>query len=528
MPSVLITDSVHSVCTEMLQAAGFEARVELGRSPAELLEIASDVEGWIVRSGTHITASMIQAAPELRVIARAGVGVDNVDLEAATHRGVLVINAPAGNTISTAEHTVAMLLAIARQIPRANRSLRSGSWNRKEFSGAELLDKTVGIIGVGKIGQAVADRLGAFGMRVLGYDPILSPEVARRMGIELVGLEKIFSDSDFITVHTPLNDATRGLLNRESLSLCKKGVGIINCARGGIVDEADLLEALESGQVGGAALDVYSVEPPPDALKGLIAHPRVVATPHIAASTGEAQEKVARQVTEQIIHALRNEPVVTAVNAAAIRLAAQPEVQPYLILAEKLGRIAGQLSDGRVGNVLIRCHGEIPRHYKDVLLLAGLKGVMGDMITEHVNLINAPVLSVEAGLKADVQTFHAGESYSSLVEIVLTSDQGETRVTGTVFGPDDVRIVRLDDSWVEVKPEGALLFYRNVDRPGMLAQVGGILAQNGINIAALALGRSAPGGEALTVISLDEPISADALESIEALEGVEGVRSAQL
>jgi D-3-phosphoglycerate dehydrogenase / 2-oxoglutarate reductase len=528
MPTVLITDSVHPVCTEMLRAAGFEPRMELGKTPAEMLSLASGVEGWIIRSGTRITAPMIEAADQLRVIGRAGVGVDNVDLEAATHRGVLVINAPAGNTVSTAEHTVAMLLAIARQIPRANRSLRSGAWSRKEFSGAELLEKNVGIIGVGKIGQAVADRLKAFGMRILGYDPILSPEIASRLGVELVDLETIYAESDFITVHTPLNDATRGLLNRDSLSRCRPGVGIINCARGGIVDEVALLEALETGQVGGAALDVYSVEPPPETMSALINHPRVVATPHIAASTGEAQEKVARQVTEQIIHALRDEPVVTAVNAAAIRLAAQPEVQPYLTLTERLGRIAQQLAPDGSRNLVVRCHGPIPRHYKDVLLVAGLKGVMRDMITEQVNLINAPVLSAEAGLRADVQTFHAGESYSNLVEVILASDEARIRVAGTVFGVDDVRMVRLDDSWVEVKPEGALLFYHNVDRPGMLARVGGLLAEGGLNIAALALGRSAPGGMALTVISLDEPIDETTMHAIRELEGVEGVRCALL
>jgi D-3-phosphoglycerate dehydrogenase / 2-oxoglutarate reductase len=524
MLSVLITDSVHAVCAEMLQEAGFEARIELGRSPEDLTRLAETADGWIIRSGTRITPPMIRAASKLRVIGRAGVGVDNVDLAAATHRGVLVINAPAGNTISTAEHTVAMLMSLARRIPSATASLKSGAWERKQFTGEEVFEKTIGIIGVGKIGQAVAKRMKSFGMHILGYDPVLSPEVASRAGIELVDLEAIYERSDYITVHTPLNDATRGLLNADTLSRCRKGVGIINCARGGIVDEADLLGALESGHVGGAALDVYSKEPAPESLNALIRHPRVVATPHIAASTGEAQEKVARQVTEQVIHALRGEPVMTAVNAMAIRMSAQPEVQPYVHLAEQLGRIAQQLADGAARNLIVRCHGEIPRHYKDVLLVAALKGVLNDMVTEQVNLVNAPVLSEEAGLQADVQTFHSEGSYTNLVEIVLSTQLGEQVVAGTVFGANDVRIVRVDESWIEVKPEGALLFYRNVDRPGMLAHVGGLLADGGINIGALALGRTAPGATALTAISTDEPVGTKTLASIRDLDGVTAVR----
>ncbi|MFT4604225.1 MAG: D-3-phosphoglycerate dehydrogenase [Rhodothermales bacterium] len=528
MLSVLITDSVHSICTDMLKEAGMEARIELGRTPDELVELGREVDGWIIRSGTRITAPMIQAAGKLKAIGRAGVGVDNVDLVAATHRGVLVLNAPAGNTVSTAEHTVAMLMALARRIPAASASLKSGAWDRKTFTGAEVFEKTIGIIGVGKIGQAVAERMKSFGTRILGYDPVLSPEIAQRMGIELVELAELFRDSDYITVHTPLNDATRGLLNAKTIATCKRGVGLVNCARGGIIDETDLLAALESGQVGGAALDVYSIEPPPAALRALIEHPRVVATPHIAASTGEAQEKVARQVTEQVIHALLDEPVTTAVNAMAIRLAAQPEVKPYLDLAERLGRIAHQLSDGSARSVVVRCHGEVPRHYKDVLVVAALKGIMRDMVTEQVNLVNAPVLSQEAGLKADVQTFHSDGSYTNLVEVVLTSTEGERSLAGTVFGVDDVRIVRVDDAWIELKPEGAMLFYRNVDRPGMLAHVGGLLAEGGINIAALALGRSARGAIALTGISVDEPVQEETLQAIRDMDGVTGVRHALL
>jgi D-3-phosphoglycerate dehydrogenase len=522
--SVLITDAVDQVCVDMLEQSGIEARVQLKRSPEELQELARSADGWIIRSGTKITAELIEAGEQLKVIGRAGVGVDNVDLEAATRKGVLVINAPDGNTISTAEHSCAMLMALARRIPQANASLASGKWDRKTFTGSELYEKTLGIVGIGKIGRAVAERMKGFGMTLVGYDPVLSDEVAGRLGVRLVALEELYRLSDFITIHTPLNDATRGLFNRDTLAQCKRGVRIVNCARGGIVDEEALLEALESGQVGGAALDVYSQEPPPAALEQLIRHPNVVATPHIAASTEEAQEKVAKQVTEQVIHALRGEPVLTPVNGLAIRMAAQREVQPYLHLADQLGRIAGQLSDGHLRSVTVKCTGDVPRRYTEVLTVAALKGVLGRWKSEPVNLINAPLLAEEMGLRVEEQRGTAAGTYASLVEIALETDAGRRVVAGTVFGTDDPRLVRVDGYSFEVRPEGRILFYNNVDRPGMLAAVGGILADANLNIGALALGRTGRGAQALTAVSVDEDIPPAVLRQISALEGVESVR----
>ncbi len=315
---VLITDPTHPVCTQLLEEAGFTPVVATGRTVDELKLLAAEADGWIIRSGTKITPELIDVAGRLKVIGRAGVGVDNVNIEAASNKGILVLNAPDGNTISTAEHTVAMLLALSRRIAAANASIRSGAWDRKSFMGSEIHRKTLGILGAGKVGRAVAERLRGFGMTILGYDPIVPAGIAEGSGIKLVEFEELISESDIITLHTPLNDATRGILNDETLARCRKGVVIVNCARGGIVDEAALLRALEAGIVGGAAVDVYSSEPPPPELAALIGHDRVVATPHIAASTHEAQEKVARQVTEQVIHALRNEPVETAINAGAL------------------------------------------------------------------------------------------------------------------------------------------------------------------------------------------------------------------
>lgn len=527
--SVLITDNVDPICIELLEAEGITANVQLKRSPEELKALAATADGWIIRSGTKVTADLLEAgAGNLKVVGRAGVGVDNVDLSAATRHGILVINAPDGNTISTAEHSCAMLMALARQISQANASLRSGKWERKAFTGAELYEKTLGVIGVGKIGRAVAERMQSFGMNVLGFDPVLSREVAERLGITLVPLEQLMAESDFITIHTPLNAATRSMFNADTLPTCKPTVRIVNCARGGIVDEAALLDALNNGQVAGAALDVYSQEPPPAELEQLVQHPAVVATPHIAASTAEAQKKVAIQVTEQVIRALKGEAVHTPVNAMAIRMAAQREVQPYLGLAEKLGLIAVQLCEGTVEKITVKCHGDIPHRYAEVLTLSTLKGLLSTVADKPVNLINAPILAEELGLKVEEQRAAGGGSFTNLVEVVLRTGDGETSVAGTIFNDTDPRLVRVDGYSFEVVPEGRLLFYRNVDRPGMLATVGGILAKADINIGALALGRTGRGAMALTAISLDEALPGVIVQEIAQLEGVEGVRLVEM
>ncbi len=526
---VLITDAVDPICVEMLEEAGMEADIRLKQSPEALKKIVSQYEGWIIRSGTKVTADLMEAAERLQVIGRAGVGVDNIDLEAATRKGVLVVNAPEGNTISTAEHTCAMILSLARNIPAANASLKEGAWERKAFSGTELYGKTLGIIGVGKIGRTVAQRMAAFGMDILGYDPMLSDEVARRYGLTRVSLPELLEQSDIITVHTPLNKHTRGMLNRETLAQCKPGVWVVNCARGGVVDEEALLEALESGQVGGAALDVYAQEPPGALQRRLIAHPRVVATPHLAASTAEAQEKVARQVTEEVIHALRGEPVRTPVNAMAIRMAAHPEVQPYLQLADRLGQVAAQLVDSALRRVHVRLYGSLTGQYADVLSLAVLKGILAQWLHTPVNFINAPVLAQDKGVELAVEKSSSEEDFTHLIEVIAWDEVGrEVSLAGTVIGRREPRIVRLNGYHFEVRPEGQLLFYRNIDRPGMLARVGQLLAEGQINIAGLALGRQEPGSEALTAISVDTPVPEDMLEAIAAIPGIRDVRQVKI
>lgn len=528
--TVLITDAVAPVCIEMLEQEGITANVQLKRTPEELKALAKEADGWIIRSGTKITEDLIEDVDNLKVIGRAGVGVDNVDLNAATRRGILVINAPDGNTISTAEHTCAMLMSLARRIPQANASLAGGAWNRKAFTGAELEGKTLGVIGIGKIGRAVAQRMLSFDMNVVGFDPVLSSEAADRIGIELVSLDKIFEESDFITVHTPLNEATRGLIGKKTLATCKKGVRIVNCARGGIVDEKALLEALESGQVGGAALDVYSQEPPPEGLEDLLRHPNVVATPHIAASTGEAQEKVAKQVTEQVILALQAKPVSTAVNAMAIKMAGQREVQPYLRLVEMLGRLAQQLNrGGRLKQVTVGCHGDVPHRYAEVLSIAALKGLLDSIVSDPVNLINAGVHAESMGLKVVEERGSLTGSFTNRVEIQLETDKGTLTVAGSVFGEADIRLVSVDEYDVEVKLEGRFLFFKNEDRPGMIAAVAGILGDSDINIGVLQLGRKGVrGGTALAALSVDDQIPEPVVGKIAQLDGIKDVKVVNL
>jgi len=520
---VLLTDSVHTVCYELLEAAGMEAVDASKWDDERITEECDAFDAWIVRSGTTITADWIEKASRLKVVGRAGVGVDNVNLEAATKRGILVLNAPAGNTLSTAEHTMALMMSVMRNVPAAVASMKEGAWNRKAFMGAELFGKTLGVVGLGKIGKEVASRAAAFGMDIIGSDPMMTSEAADRIGIELVAVDAIFERADIITFHTPLVASTRDLINDDTLARCKHGVVILNCARGGIVNEASLLRGLESGQVGGAGMDVYSSEPPPESIRTLIDHPAVVCTPHIAASTEEAQEKVARQVTEQVIRALTSEPVLTAVNAMAVRLAAQSEVQPYLSLAEHLGSAAGQLAPGRCTRIKIRCHGDVPRKYMDVLRVAALKGYLQSGWSDPVNLVNAPVIADEAGIAVDVETFHAETSHTNLVELELQTEDGSFTMAGTLFGDREGRIVSMDGYVLEIPLHGRMLLYRNQDRPGMLAAVGSLLAEESVNIGSMALGRNEPGAEALTVIAVDEPIPTHTLDAVANLDGVHRV-----
>lgn len=523
---VLITDGIERVCGEVLKAEGFAVDVVPSRSQEELEREIDGYDALIVRSATRVTGPVIAAAHSLKVIGRAGAGVDNIDVETATRRGIVVMNTPGGNTISTAEHTLSLLLSLARNVPQAWDSLRRGRWERKKFVGAELFGKTIGIIGLGKVGREVALRAQGFGMKVIAFDPVLSADVALKMNVELVSLDELYRRSDFISVHTPLSDETRGLIGEAALAKCKDGVRIINCARGGIVDEQALLQALESGKVAGAALDVFEQEPPGD--HPLLQHPRVIATPHLGASTEEAQEKVARQIAMQIADFLKDRGIAGAVNADVVQLALKKEIKPFVDLAEKLGRLQAQLLQDSLTKVTLICYGSFLSSSVDLLAAAVLKGVFSRLMSEPVNLINAPLIARESGITVSTRWQSEHSAYTHLVTVRFETTNEVRTLSGTVFGNSHLKIVEVDGYPLEINPEGYLLFYNNMDRPGMLAKVGTILAAAGINIAGLALGRDKPGEQALTIINVDSPIPQAILQEIGRVEGVRRVHFAKV
>ncbi len=524
---VLVTDPIDEICPRLLEDAGFEVSIRTG-GPEEWAADLDRYAGWIIRSGTKIDADLLGRSTSLKVIGRAGVGVDNVDLEEATRRGVLVLNAPDGNTISTAEHTCALILSLARCIPYAHGSLQAGKWERKAFKGTELYEKTLGIVGLGKIGREVATRMQSFGMKVVATDPVVTTSAAERLSIELLPFHELLEVSDVLTFHVPLVKETANMLNRRTLERCRERVMIVNCARGGLFDEKAVLEGLESGKIAGVALDVYRQEPPAGEERILLDHARVVTTPHIAASTNEAQKRVARQVTEQLVSALRGEPVATAVNSMAIKLAAQPEIRPYMDLADRLGSLVGQLIEGQPEVLRVRLYGDWLRQYDEILSVAAVKGFVSRWCTEPVNLINARIIAEDAALLVEEQRMPADQNFKNLLEVVAVNKENRVSAAGVVFGKSQARIIRVNDFSFDIEAAGHILFYRNDDKPGMLASVGAILADAGINIGALALGRKEKGSTALTAVNLDEPVSNHVLDQISNLRGVHGIRTVQL
>jgi len=523
---ILVSDSVEQSCIDILAHENFEVHNKPGISAEELKGIIAGYEGLVVRSSTKVTADVIALAAKMKVIGRAGTGVDNIDVDAATRRGILVMNTPGGNTVSAAEHTVSMLLALARNIPQAYVSLTKGEWERKKFTGTEVFEKTVGVVGLGKIGREVAARCQGLGMKTIGFDPVLSADAASKLGIQLVNLDELYRRSDFITVHTPLTNETRNLLNDETLSRCKKGVRIINCARGGIVDEKALLRALDAGRVAGAALDVFETEPP----KGnpLLAHARVIATPHLGASTEEAQEKVAIQIAHEIADALHGRSFTGVVNGAAMHLTLNEEVRPYVSLAEKMGSLVAQLGSGKLKRLTVGAAGDIVVSSIQLLKAGVLKGILSHTLPEPVNFISAPYLAAELGLQVNDSRDRGGESFANLLRVRYETDGDVKEVAGTVIGTSTVRLVMLDGFRFEVKPEGLLLVYTNIDKPGALARVSAVLAQHGVNIAGVSLGRSRAGGNALTVMNIDSPVPPEGLKELTRVEGVTGLKLVKL
>ncbi|MCX7722794.1 MAG: phosphoglycerate dehydrogenase [Verrucomicrobiae bacterium] len=513
---ILICDPVSPKGISLLKSQPEFDVVVLDRrhSESELLPLVADATAIVVRSETKITRPIIEAAPQLRVVGRAGTGVDNIDVEAATARGIVVMNAPGGNTISTAELTFSMLLALARKIPQAHESMKAGQWNRKAFQGIELYGKTLGVLGLGRIGSEVAKRAVAFGMRVLAYDPYLSLARAQALQVELVELDRLYAESDFITVHMPLTDETRNMLNAEAFAKMKRGVRIINCARGGIVNESDLYHAIKSGQVAGAALDVYETEPPPAEFP-LRSLPEVIMTPHLGASTGEAQEHVGIEVAEAITEYLLHGTVRNAVNVPNLDAKTFALVKPYLNLGEKLGRLVAQLGPKRNERLVITYGGRAAEMPGDPIARAVLKGFLESAEGKEVNYVNVRIIAKSIGLVVEEIKSSEEVDFTEWLHVAAYSRERKVEAAGTFYGPrGQARIVRINSHPVEIVPEGVLLFLTNKDRPGIVGLVGTVMGKHNVNIAAMSLNRDIAGGRALTVLNLDSAPPKEALAEL--------------
>lgn len=519
---ILVTDSLAPQGLEVLRrAAGFEVDLRLGLKPEETKKVIGPYHGWVIRSGTKITADMIEAADNLKVIGRAGIGVDNVDVEAASRKGIVVMNTPGGNNVTTAEHTISLMLALARHIPQAVASLKSGQWERDKFVGMELCNKTLGIIGLGNVGRIVAERALGLRMKVLAHDPFVPPENAARLGVEMASLDEIYEKSDFITVHVPLTSETRGLINRKAFAKMKRGVRVINCARGGIVDEKDLAEALREGKVGGAALDVFVEEPPPPD-HPLIKMDQVVTTPHLGASTDEAQLNVAIAVAEQIVDFLTRGVIRYAVNVPSVSAELLNTLRPYLNLGEKLGSLQVQMLSNLPRQVTIEYSGVVTQYDVSALTLAVLKGILTPVMESSVNYVNAPVVARERGIKVVESKSSRATDFASSITVRAKTRDREIEVEGAIFGNNNPRIVKINNFYLEAVPEGYILILHNRDVPGVVGAIGTLLGEKGINIAGLELGREKVGGMAISLIHVDDSVPKETLEALRALPHIVG------
>jgi len=527
MKKVLISDEVSQRALDRFHAEpGLGVDYKPGLPADELKRIVGDYAALVVRSQTKVTAEVIEKAERLAIIGRAGTGVDNVDLEAATRRGIVVMNVPGGNTVSAAEHTMAMLLAMARGIPAADRSMRAGKWERGKFVGSELEGKVLGVLGMGKIGREVAHRARSFGMEVIGYDPFVSAEDVQRSQVTFVPLDQVFRRADFITVHMPLTPQTRYLIGEKEIASCKPGVRLVNCARGGIVDEKALARYLASGHVAGAAFDVFEEEPPKTL--PLRDFDSVVLTPHLAASTAEAQEKVAVIIAEQVCDYLRDGIARNAVNVTPMEPKVRERVAPFLELAEKLGRFQSQMIEGHLREVTVEYSGEIPAEAIPALTVAILKGYFERFLSGPVNAVNATFIARERGIRLNEVKTSEPQDYMNLITAVFESDVKRQAIAGTVLGRNLPRIVSLDGFRFDARPQGELLLVSNDDRPGIVGMVGGLLGDHQVNIAYMSLGRDRIGGQAIAVINVDSPLPEALAAELRSRPGILWVRTVGL
>jgi D-3-phosphoglycerate dehydrogenase / 2-oxoglutarate reductase len=523
MKRVLVSDSMAAEVVEILNnAPGITVDVKTNLKPEELKAIIKDYDALIVRSSTKVTAEIIEAGTRLAAIGRAGAGVDNIDIPAASKRGIVVMNTPGGNTITTAEHAIAMMLSLARRIPQATASMKAGKWEKSKFMGNEYCNKTLGVIGLGRVGQIVADRAAGLKMNIIAHDPFIYPEVALQMGISLMPLDEIFAKSDFITVHSPLSKETRHLIDARALAKMKAGVFLINCARGGIVNEKDLYDALKSGKVAGAAIDVFEEEPTKN--MALIQLDNVICTPHLGASTDEAQTNVAIAIAQQIAAYFASGEIKGAVNFPSLSAELMVVIRPYLDLAEKLGTFQAQIVTGAIQQVNIEYSGEILSHNVAPVTISLIKGLLDPILQESINYINAPVIAKERGIKVVESKSSEMKDYTSMITLTVKTSKETSITAGALFGRHDPRIVRINEFTVEIVPEGNMLAVSNADQPGVIGNLGTTLGSNKVNIARLHLSRNPEASQALVVLNTDSAVPEDVLDKLRKLPHVISIK----
>ena len=524
MPKVLISDALSPAAIQIFKDRGIDVDFQpaLGKDKEKLATVIGNYDGLAIRSATKVTAKILEWAKDLKVIGRAGIGVDNVDIPAATARGIIVMNTPFGNSITTAEHAISLMLALARQIPEADASTRAGKWEKNKFMGVEIFGKTLGVIGCGNIGSIVADRAIGLKMKVIAFDPFLSQERAADLGVEKVEIDDLFRRADFITLHAPLTDKTRNIVNAGAIKNMKRGVRIINCARGGLVDEGALYEALKNGQVAGAAFDVFVTEP---ATENPLFHlPNVVCTPHLGAATSEAQENVALQIAEQMSDYLLRGAITNAINFPSISAEEAPKLKPFIALAEKLGSFAGQLTETGISKVQLAYEGAVAQMNTKALTSAALAGLLRPMLGD-VNVVSAPVVAKERGIVVEEATREMPEDYESLITVTVTTERQTRHVSGTVFADGRPRIVNIKGIRMDAEFGPSMIYITNLDKPGFIGKFSSTLGEAGINIATFHVGRDAPGGNAVALIEIDGDLPEAVLAKVRALPQVQQAKS---
>lgn len=524
---VLVSDSLSEKGIEILRNAGLSVDVNTKLSPPELLNVIDEYDALIVRSATKVTTDVLDAGKRLKVVGRAGAGLDNIDVVAATKKGVVVMNTPGGNTVTTAEHAIAMLLSMVRMIPQATASMKAGKWEKGRFTGIEFYNKTLGIVGMGRVGSHVARLAQGLMLNVLAYDPYLSPENAQKMGVELVSLPELYQRSDFITIHSPLTAETKNMIDSEAIKKMKDGVMIVNCARGGIVEEDALYGALKSKKIAAAAFDVF-VQEPVDSNNPLLTLDNFISTPHLGASTLEAQENVALAIAEQIVDYLTRGVIRNAANFPSVPPDVLPRLQPYIALAEKLGAFQSSICDGGINRVSIEYRGKVAELSVAPLTIAALKGLLTPILEDTVNYVNASAIAQERGIDVDESKNRDAGDYISLITMTVQTSAGANKAKGALFSRRDPRIIELNGFPLEVVPEGYMIVLSNIDKPGVVGNIGTLLGQHNINIARMQFGRDVPGGKVVSVISIDSPASPELLDKIKKLPNVLSVKQIRL